>query len=103
MKVLLGHDGPPVTFWTKNLITDEPLERCPVRTILLARDDPRSAIHEVERYVDFYYPAYVDGHLLSSGGIGDQPARYLEIINEVRSAEACVDRKMIEISNENRE
>jgi hypothetical protein len=35
---------------------------------------------EVDRYVDSYYPAYRDGHLLVAGGLADQPARYVELV-----------------------
>jgi hypothetical protein len=101
MKAMLGHDGPPTSLWRANLISGDSFERCPVRTIQLARADPRSVVHEVERYIDVYHPAYQDGHLLVQGGIADQPSRYLAIIGEIRAASARVERKMLEISKEN--
>lgn len=95
---MLGHDGPPQSFWRENLVTDEPLARCPVRTLQLARESDLILAREVERYDDTLYPAYRDGHLLVKGGIGDQPARYLEIINLVRHYEISVEAKATELA-----
>jgi hypothetical protein len=77
LKQMLGHDGPPQNYWTTNLITGEALERCPLRTLQLA---PRTLDAELFRYTELYYPAYQDKHLLVEGGIADQPARYLELV-----------------------
>jgi|SRR4051812_24990356 hypothetical protein len=80
----LGHDGPPTNLWTENLVTGKPLARCPVRTLQLAREENSQHVREADRYVDRYYPAYEDKHLLVAGGIADQPARYVEVIQLVR-------------------
>lgn len=79
------------------MLTDEPLVRCPMRTIQLAseRRDPIAA--EVERYAGTYYPAYKAGHRLTDGGIGDQPSRYLELIGVFREVESQIEAKLIEI------
>jgi hypothetical protein len=79
---MLGHDGPPAGIWRENIITGEPLARCPVRTIQLAHDTPVGA--EFTRYLTTYFPAYEDGFLLEPGGIGAQPARYLAILGAIR-------------------
>lgn len=95
---MLGHDGPPAAFWRENLITDEPLARCPVRTLLLARETNPVLVRELDRYTETYYPAYKDGHLLVRGGVADQPARYLDIINLTRDLEHAVDAKAAELA-----
>lgn len=88
----LGHDGPPTNYWDKNLITDVPLDRCPVRSLQLARESGTLA-REVDRYTDVLYPAYKAGHLLVAGGVADQPARYLALINLVESIRQQVEEK----------
>lgn len=95
---MLGHDGPPESYWRENLITDAPLALCPLRTLQLARESDPILSREVERYDQTLYPAWRDGHLLVKGGIGDQPARYLEIINLVRHFEIAVEEKAAEIA-----
>lgn len=94
---MLGHDGPP-TLWKENLLTGKKLERCPVRSIQLA---PSAVTAEVSRYVDEYYPAYVDGHLLVEGGIAGQPARYLAYMREIKSLETKVELKLHELTRGN--
>jgi hypothetical protein len=74
---MLGHDGPPEAFWRENLITGKPLHRCPVRTQQLA--DP-TLMREIDTMRLELYPAWQQGHLLTAGGIEDQPARYLEFM-----------------------
>ena len=91
---LLGHDGPPTGLWQENLVTKAPLERCPLRTILLASPESRA---ELRRYVDSYLPAYRDGFLLVHGGLADQPARYVELIQLGRRLERQVDAKYLEV------
>lgn len=100
MKMMLGHDNTPMAFWRENLITGAPLERCPVRTIQLARASAGSVAVEVDRYADTYYPAYKDGHLLTRGAVADQPARYLEMIGLIRSIDMKVENKMLAIARE---
>jgi hypothetical protein len=93
MKAQLGHDGPPRWPWRENLINEQPLAECPLRTLLRAREETPDLSAELDRYVDTYYPAYRDGHLLVKGGISDQPARYLDIVIAMRATEAAVNRK----------
>jgi hypothetical protein len=97
----LGHDGPPTNLWTRNLLTDEPLALCPVRTLQLAREASSRHVAEVDRYVDRYYPAYEDQHLLVAGGIADQPARYVELIQLVRAIDRETEAKYHKITAEN--
>jgi hypothetical protein len=99
---MLGHAGPPTSLYKEHLITGEPLERCPVRTIQLAEQERPALGAELERYIRTYYPAYEDGHLLVSGGIGDQPARYLALINAIRDMNAESDAKDAAIEQANK-
>lgn len=92
---MLGHDGPPTMYWKENLIDGKPLERCPLRTILLA--DP-SLVSEMTRHVNDYYPFYEDGHLLVAGGISDQPARSIQYMLEIRRVWSIVDLRHAEIT-----
>ena len=92
---MLGHDGPPTMYWKKNLIDEKPLDRCPLRTILLA--DP-SLVSEMARHVNEYFPFYEDGHLLVAGGISDQPARSLAYMSEIRRVWATVDARYAELN-----
>ncbi|HVX39616.1 MAG TPA: hypothetical protein VHB25_08585 [Gemmatimonadaceae bacterium] len=100
---MLGHDGPPGQFWMENLITGEPLQRCPVRALQLAAHDRPALAAEVERYTETYYPAYEDGHLLGAGGIADQPARYLELIGLVRGVRRRAQAKWDELTKANQD
>jgi hypothetical protein len=97
MRAYLGHDGPPQGPYRENVVTGDVLTLCPLRTILLAREQTPQLAAEVERYVEVYYPAYQDKLLLTKGGIADQPARYLSMIGAVRDAEAAIERKREEI------
>jgi hypothetical protein len=91
---LLGHDGPPAGLYTRNLVTNAELDRCPKRTILLAA---RSEVMEMRRYVDTYLPAYTDGFLLVPGGIADQPARYVELVQLGRSYQRTVEAQYVKV------
>lgn len=97
MRAYLGHDGPPQGPWRENVVTGKELTLCPMRTLLLAQESNPQLVAEVNRYVDVYYPAYEDKHLLTSGGIADQPARYMSLIGAIRDAEAAVQTKYDEI------
>lgn len=66
-----------------------------MRTIQLARERRDPLVEEVDRYAEVYYPAYRDGFLLERGAIGDQPARYLEMIRAVREMEGKVEDKLL--------
>lgn len=95
---MLGHDAPPQGLWLTNLITDEPLSRCPLQELL----EPRAArtAGELLRHADTYYPAYLDGHLLEAGGWSDQPARYADYMLTLRDYEARAERKYLDITKE---
>lgn len=95
--LMLGHDGPPQGLWDKNLITEAPLQFCPMRQLLLA---PASVRDEIDRYVTSYYPAYQDGHLLEAGGLADQPARYVELVQLTRRYDRAVQAKYDELTEE---
>lgn len=73
----LDHDGPSGehSIWQKNLVTGGPLVRCPIRDVIEASPELRA---EFERYRLVYYPNYKKGHLLVSGGIAEQPNRWME-------------------------
>lgn len=58
---------------------------------------------EAARYADVYFPAYRDGHLLTRGGLADQPARYLAIVGVVREMDARVQQRLLEIEREDGE
>jgi hypothetical protein len=103
MKAQLGHDGPPTSPWRENLLTDAPLTECPLRTLLRARDDTPELAAEFDRHLGTYYPLYRDGHLLVAGGVGDQPARYLDYMITTRSMEDAVQNKLDEMRAAERE
>jgi hypothetical protein len=98
MMVNLGHDGPPQTPWRENLITDDALAECPLRTLLRAKETDRRLTAEIERYDTLLFPAYEDGHLLVSGGLADQPARYVEMIRLFRETQALTQAKYDELT-----
>jgi hypothetical protein len=81
MKAGLGHDGPPTLHWRDNLVTGEPLTRCPVRMRQLADS---ALLAEVERHEETYHPLYTRGHLLEPGGIAQQPARWVDYMTDAR-------------------
>jgi hypothetical protein len=94
---ILGHSAPPVNLWTENLLTDQPLALCPLRTLQLADETDPARTREVARYMDHYYPAFRDGHLLVGGGIAEQPARYLELIQLVRRVNDEMEAKYLKL------
>lgn len=71
-----------------------------MRTLQLA---PRAIAAELERYVDVYYPAYRDGHLLVSGGWAEQPARYVALIQQIQRLERQAQAKHDEVTAEDGE
>lgn len=73
---------------------------CPLRTLLRAREEDPVLMAELDRYRDTYYPAYLDGHLLTKGGIADQPSRYLELVLLMRHNEDQMQRKFDETQAE---
>lgn len=80
MQQMLGHDGPPTNFWRENLLTGKPLAECPLRTILRTHEDHPALGHEMDVHLQ-YYGAYDRGVLLVAGGVSDQPARYVELMD----------------------
>ena len=80
--------------WTENLITNAPLERCPLRTILLA--DPDKS-REVNTYRLEVYPLWQKNHLLHPGSAGEQPARELAFMREFDAVNEKVQAKYEEI------
>lgn len=95
LKVMLGHDAPPTTLYTKNLIDEKPLERCPLRTLQLA---DQSLVAEIHRHLNEYYPFYEDGHLLVDGGVSDQPARSMAYMLEIRRLKNVLDARFQKLS-----
>lgn len=80
MRLALGHDGPPRQYWRENLVTGEPLERCPMRTIQLLGESDPSLVAEVEGVRTQLYPLFRRGYLPRSGGVEDQAARTLALL-----------------------
>jgi hypothetical protein len=103
MKAQLGHDGPPTSPWQENLITGTKLTECPLRTLLRVWDDDPPLAAEFDRHLVTYYPLYRDGHLLTGGGVSDQPAKYLDYMIAIRSMEAAVQTKLDDIRDAERE
>jgi hypothetical protein len=97
LKLGLGHDGPPRNYWRDNLVTGEPLTRCPLRTLQLARETDPALSAELDRHIDTYYPAYKAGHLLEDGGIGQQPARYIALVQRIDAIDTKTDERYREI------
>lgn len=77
---MLGHDGPPTSYWRENLVNGEPLHRCPVRTTQLA---DQKLVQELEMFRFEIYPFWKKGHFPRAGGAGDQDARQLAMIREL--------------------
>lgn len=82
MRQILGHDGPPTNIWRENLLTGKPLTECPLRTILRLQETQPAISREVDTHLR-YYGAYDRGVLLVAGGISDQPARYVELMDRI--------------------
>lgn len=89
--MLLGHDGPPGGLWRNNMVTGEPLQRCPRRDELEA---PEEMGREVSRMRLEYYPLFRRGHLLRAGGLEDQPALYLDHMTLLDGYERLIKRKL---------
>lgn len=90
LKTMLGHDGPPTSYWRENLVNGNRLDRCPVRTMQLA--DPKLA-RELEMFRFEIYPFWKKGHFPRAGGAGDQSARELAMLRELdRVGEVVKDR-----------
>lgn len=98
MYAILGHDGPPEGMWRNNLVTDQPLARCPIRDLQLA--DERTA-REVERMRSLYHPLWRQGRLLIDGGIADQPAAWLEAMQYLDALEERSDAAVERVRKQN--
>lgn len=96
MRQMLGHDGPPTNFWRENLLTGQPLAECPLRTIIRAHEDHPRLGREVDTHLR-YYSAYDRGVLLVSGGISDQPARYIELMDLIDRQKNETEAKHLEL------
>lgn len=81
-------------YWRENLIDGRDLLCCPQRTLALA---PVALRREVERMVHEYYPLYKAGHLLTEGGIADQPARYMDYMQAIERIQVKVQAKWEEL------
>lgn len=103
MLAQLGHDGPPEGYWREHLITGEELTRCPIRELLDARRDRPELLAELEEYSTTLYPMYRDGHLLTAGGVGDQPARYVDVIRTIEEAAHHSELKYFELTTPQKE
>lgn len=71
-----------------------------MRTIQLARASRDPLVEEIERYAEVYHPAYRDGHRLVSGGIGDQPARYVALIRLIQEVESTLETQLFKITKD---
>jgi hypothetical protein len=96
MRRMLGHDAPPIQPWTQNLLTDEPLAECPVRTLIRRHESDPMLSAELDRHLALY-PAYERGTLLTDGGLADQPGRYVEIMAMIEEMLARVESRYLAI------
>lgn len=78
-------------YWKENLITGEPLARCPVRDIL---DAPYALRKEVEQHLYEWFPLFEKNHLLFAGGVADQPAKYLAYMREIAALNDAMNAKL---------
>jgi hypothetical protein len=96
MQQMLGHDGPPTNFWRENLLTGNPLAECPLRTILRRHEEHPRLAREVDTHLR-YYSAYDRGVLLVAGGISNQPARYVDLMDRIDQQKAATEAKHLEL------
>lgn len=96
MRAALGHDGPPTGMWQNNLVTGEPLKRCPLREIQLAPGWMRAEMYE---YLNVLHPLYEKGFLLQEGAVQDQPSRYIDYVRAIDVMQARWSRRHLELSN----
>lgn len=91
---MLGHDGVPTGFYRNNLVTGEPITRCPLRDWLDASEEVRSGIR---MYEEELYTLYQDGFLHSAGGVGDQDARYIDFMRHISMVRKQTEHRAVEI------
>jgi hypothetical protein len=77
--------------WDRNMLTDAPIQLCPIRAVQLAPEDLRA---EVMRMQFELYPLFEKGYLLVKGGIADQPARYISYMQEIGELVAQIKYKL---------
>lgn len=49
------------------------------------------------RWKDLYFPLYAKGHLLVSGGVSEQPARWLEAMRYLEVLQSRMESKYMEL------
>lgn len=81
--------------WRDNLITGEKLERCPLRDLLEANSESLSEFNVARLEL---YPMFRRGFLYFSGGVADQPARYIAWMNEIEEARLRAQEKYDELT-----
>jgi hypothetical protein len=81
--------------WRDNLITGQPLKRCPLRDLLLAPSDATAEFNVARLEL---YPMFRRGFLYEAGGVADQPARYIAWMNEIDDARAAAQQKYDELT-----
>jgi hypothetical protein len=86
---------------TRHLLTDEPLPRCPVRTLQLAHDEHPALAAEYARYAQVYYPQWrKSGELPERVGVANQSARAFDILGLFQDIEGRVEHKLLEITKQ---
>ena len=92
---MLGHDGPPsAAMWRDSLIDGEPLKICPQRELIDADPDLLAEFGVAELEL---YPLFRRGFLYSTGGVEDQPARYMAYMREIDDARTLAQLRYDEI------
>lgn len=69
-----------------------------MRLLLDARERQPLLFAEFEDHTGTHWPAYKSGHLLVSGGIADQPARYVDVMHAIADVVARSDEKYFELT-----
>lgn len=100
LKQSLGHEAPPVGLYTRNLLTDEPFALCPLRQLQL--DPDPAGVRELVFHRETLHPLYRQGRLLTSGGVADQPARYMAWMREFDDLDARSEVKRLDVEGANR-
>lgn len=97
---LLGHDGPPAGMWDENLVTGEPLARCPMRALLDADDVTR---HEATELTYVQFPLFKHGHLFRAGAISEQPAWWIEAMTLLETMDYQKKAAFLRVQRESKE
>jgi hypothetical protein len=96
----LGHDGPPKAIWFENLVTEEPIEICPLRAIQLAAPSLREELWRMEQQ---WFPLYEKSNMLVAGGIEDQPARWLDWMQAIERMNNLSELRYLELTSPERD